>query len=307
MARIAALVSVAAAASAVVLQAQSYQVPRTESPQVVAAKHCDRDCLVRFVDRYLDALTQHDPSRLPLATGVVYTENGTRVTPGAGLWKTATKVTTRREVFADPATGETAFWGVLDEGGSPVMLSARLQIKNERIAEIETIVTRRGSHSLFAPDAFAATPPAFQQPLEPSQRVPRARLVAAAKGYFDGLEQHDNRLVPSANDCNRYENGTQMTNRNGVITPRACAVAVDRLTYIKRVFNRRYSVVDEERGVLFSTVMFDIPADASATPPREARMLLLSEVFKIVSGDIVRIETVMHNLPYGSSSGWPDR
>jgi hypothetical protein len=37
MARIAALVSVAAAASAVVLQAQSYQVPRTESPQVVAA------------------------------------------------------------------------------------------------------------------------------------------------------------------------------------------------------------------------------------------------------------------------------
>jgi len=187
------------------------------------------------------------------------------------------------------------------------MLSARLQIKNERIAEIETIVTRRGSHSLFAPDAFAATPPAFQQPLEPSQRVPRARLVAAAKGYFDGLEQHDNRLVPSANDCNRYENGTQMTNRNGVITPRACAVAVDRLTYIKRVFNRRYSVVDEERGVLFSTVMFDIPADASATPPREARMLLLSEVFKIVSGDIVRIETVMHNLPYGSSSGWPDR
>ena len=84
-------------------------------------------------------------------------------------------------------------------------------------------------------------------------------------------------------------------------------MAVDRLGYIKRVFNRRYPIVDEERGVVFSTIMFDIPADATATPPREARMLLLSEVFRIVSGDIERIETVMHNLPYGSASGWPDR
>jgi hypothetical protein len=44
-------------------------------------------------------------------------------------------------------------------------------------------------------------------------------------------------------------------------------------------------------------------------PPhrREGRMLLLAEVFKIVGGEITRIETVMHNLPYGSPSDWPDR
>ena len=65
---------------------------------------------------------------------------------------------------------------------------------------------------------------------------------------------------------------------------------------------RRYPVVDEERGVVLSMVLFDIPADASATPPREARMLLLAELFKISRGEIQRIETVMHNLPYGSAS-----
>jgi hypothetical protein len=269
-----------------------------------AAPNCDRTCLTGFVDRYLDALVRHDPSRLPLAPNAVFTENGSRLTVGAGLWKTATRVVTRREVFSDQSTGQTAFWGVIDEGGSPVMLSMRLKVENERVTEIETIAARRGSHALFAPDAFGATPPAFQQPLAAAQRVSRERLIAAANGYFDGIEHSDNKLVASANECNRFENGTQMTNRNGAFTPRACAMAVDRLGYIKRVFNRRYPIVDEERGVVFSTIVFDIPADARATPPREARMLLLSEVFKIVSGNIERIETVMHNLPYGSSSGW---
>ena len=87
-------------------------------------------------------------------------------------------------------------------------------------------------------------------------------------------------------------------------TSRACAMAVDRLTYIKSVFNRRYDVVDEERGAVLSMVMFDIPADATTTPPRDARMLLLAELFKVTRCEIERIETVMHNLPYGSQSGW---
>jgi hypothetical protein len=271
------------------------------------AADCDRACLTTALDRYLDALLKHDPSAAPLAANAVFTENGTRLKTGEGLWKTATKIRTRREVFADVTTGQVAFWGVLEEGGSPVMLSLRLKLTGDRITESEAVVARKGSHALFVPDNFASTPPAFQDLLQPSARVPREKLVAAANGYFDGLQQHDNRLVPSATVCNRYENGQQMTNRDGVITPRACAVAVDRLTYIKGVINRRFPIVDEQRGVVYSTILFDIPADASATPPREARMLLLTEVFKIVSGEIQRIETVMHNLPYGAASGWPDR
>ena len=49
-----------------------------------------------------------------------FTENGARLKLGDGLWKTATKLVARREVFADPVSGQAAFWGVLDEGGSPV-------------------------------------------------------------------------------------------------------------------------------------------------------------------------------------------
>jgi hypothetical protein len=272
---------------------------------VAAAPACDRACLLGFVDGYLAALLAHDPSALPVAPNVAFTENGTTLRLGDGLWRGVTGVVARREAFADPTTGQAAFWGVLDEGGLPVLLSLRLKIEDQRIAEIETVVSRKGSHALFAPEAFATPTPAFEQVLAPDQRTSRAALVAAANGYFEGLEQHDRRLVASAVDCDRYENGVLMTNRPGAPrTPRACAAAVDRLTQIRRVLNRRFFVVDEERGVVVTMVLFDIPADAAATPPREARMLLLSELFKVTRGEIERIDTVMHNLPYGSESGW---
>lgn len=269
------------------------------------AAGCDRGCLTGILDRYLAALVAHSPSGLPLASSVIYTENGTRVPIGSGLWKTATRITLRRELFVDADSGEAAFWGVLDEQGAPLMLSLRLKIVDERISEAEAVVARRGSHALFAPEAFAAESQVFGQTVARGARMSRAGLIAAANGYFDGLQQHDSRLVPSSAGCNRFENGTRMTNRPGApATPRACAVAVDRLTYIKRVDNRRF-VVDVERGAVLGTVMFDIPADPAATPPREARMLLLAEAFSVRGGQIERIETVMHNLPYGSESGWP--
>ena len=234
-----------------------------------------------------------------------FTENGSALRIGEGLWQGRTTLVTRRDVFADITSGQVAVWAVLDENGAPVLLSARLKIQERRIHEIETVVARKGSHALFAPDAFAALPSVYQEPLTPAERSPRARLIALADGYFEGIAKHDGRLVSSAADCNRFENGVRMTNRPGSpATPRACAIAVDRLTHIKAVPDRRYDVIDEERGVVLSMVVFDIPADAAATPPREGRMLLLAELFKIAGGEIQRIETVMHNLPYGAGSGW---
>ena len=41
-----------------------------------AAKGCDRACLQGFVDSYLDAMAKHDPSKLPVAASVKFTENG---------------------------------------------------------------------------------------------------------------------------------------------------------------------------------------------------------------------------------------
>jgi hypothetical protein len=48
---------------------------------------CDRACLEGFVDQYLDALIAHDPKRLPLAPNAKFTENGQRLNPGDGFWR----------------------------------------------------------------------------------------------------------------------------------------------------------------------------------------------------------------------------
>ena len=47
---------------------------------------CDRACLEGFVDRYLDAVTAHDPALVPLAKNVKLTENGQKLTLPDGLW-----------------------------------------------------------------------------------------------------------------------------------------------------------------------------------------------------------------------------
>ena len=52
------------------------------APVPVAAQSrvsCERACLTGFLDRYLDALVAQDPSRLPLARTVKFTENGQRL------------------------------------------------------------------------------------------------------------------------------------------------------------------------------------------------------------------------------------
>jgi hypothetical protein len=270
-----------------------------------AAAACDRACLLAIADQFVNSLAKRDPAGLPFAPSVKVTENGVAMKIGDGLWKLGARSMNRRDAFADVTNGQVAVWAVLDDGGGPALLSVRLKVQNRRIQEVESVVARKGSHALFSPDAFAALPSAYQEVLEPVRRSTRARLVAIADGYFEGIAKHDSALVASAADCNRFENGVRMTNRPGApATPRACATAVDRLTHIKAVPDRRYNLVDEERGVVLSMVMFDIPADAAATPPREGRMLLLAEVFKIAGGEIERIETVMHNLPYGTRSVW---
>ena len=171
---------------------------------------CDRECLIDFADRYVKALTSGDVSTLPLAADLRFTVNGPRQSIGDGLWTRAPTLVARRDVFADPTSGQVAVWSVLSDSGAPLLLSARLKILKGRIHEIETVVARKGSHALFSPDAFAALPSVYQQVLETSQRTPRDRMVAIADGYFEGIAKHDSRLVPNDAGARPYDAGLQV-------------------------------------------------------------------------------------------------
>ena len=82
---------------------------------------CDRACLQGFVDRYLDALVAHDPSRLPVAKSVKYTENTAQMPLGDGLWVGASERLTTFKIYAlDPVAHQAGLMGVMKEFGKPV-------------------------------------------------------------------------------------------------------------------------------------------------------------------------------------------
>ena len=73
---------------------------------------CDRTCMTGLVDRYLAAMVKHDPTGLPLANGVRYTENTAEIQVGEGLWVGASEAPTTFKIYAvDPASSQIAFYG----------------------------------------------------------------------------------------------------------------------------------------------------------------------------------------------------
>src|SRR5512134_358661 len=66
---------------------------------------CDGACLKGFVDGYFDALAARDPSKLPLAEEVKFTENGRVLDLGEGFWKTAGAPVRYRDYLLDPESG----------------------------------------------------------------------------------------------------------------------------------------------------------------------------------------------------------
>ncbi len=70
-------------------------------------KGCDRECLVGFMDGYMNAIYQHNPKAVPpLSIDVRMTENTGRMNVGEGmLWRSKVEPTPFKIYVADPVTG----------------------------------------------------------------------------------------------------------------------------------------------------------------------------------------------------------
>src|SRR5215469_1436411 len=109
------------------------------------AGSCDRACLKDTLDHYVEALIAHDPSRLPVARDVRFTENLVPLKFGReGLWATANGRRDFNIYVLDASRGDAAWIGILKENDKPVMVAIRLRVLDHRIAEAETLVGRAG-------------------------------------------------------------------------------------------------------------------------------------------------------------------
>lgn len=287
----------------------------------------DRAALISLLDRYNDALVAHDAKRLPLAPNVRFTENGQALPLTDGLWCTASSVhTPRYTVFADPKGGAVGSFGVAEENGMQVMLGMRLQTKGGLISEIETLVIRPPG-LLFNPTAMLEPAPVYHK-IAPSARASRTELVAAANAYFDGIERSNGRMIPVLPDCIRIENGTptvlapgsdfEADNEGFSVFPMGVADQIDSgfFTYIARIRDRRFPVIDEEQSLVLATGLFDHPGNVKSVDVKGVGKvdlpsftqspfsLLFMEAFQVENGKIRGISAVMEACFYGYKTGW---
>ncbi|MBZ5501948.1 MAG: hypothetical protein LAN59_06830 [Acidobacteriia bacterium] len=285
---------------------------------------CDRACLNGFVDQYLAALVAHDPARLPLARDVKFTENGQALKLGDGLWGTASAVTTHKIYADDPQAGQVLFLGALQENGAPIILALRLKVEIRRITEIETVVTRKEAGSFARPEAFVAKP-IFSETLAPPERRSRQNMIAIANSYFSAIERgNGTKYVPFDKDCNRVEDGVQTTN-NPSLSPSGNSTSVFGLGCAEQIKlgefqpdtairDRRFLVVDEERGLVFVFGFFDHDAQLRSYTRTDGRTVQqtrtapwtweIAELFKIQNGKIRQIEALVNAVPYTMKPGW---
>lgn len=265
---------------------------------------CDRACLESFVDQYMDALIAHNPKKLPMTARVKNTEDGVRLDPGDGFWRTALAKGPYRLFVSEPEAGQVAFIGTMREVNTPmpnpVIIALRLKIENRQVSEIENLVVR---------DVLAATNlekwgmpnAAFLETVPAAQRPSRADLVRVGNTYLSALEKNDGKLeVPFAPGCQRIQNGVQTTNNPDAIAqmtplltgnarggggkqppaappkPQGLQINITALgcaeqfklgyfNFVRRVRDRRFVAVDRERGLAMVIAELDEPAGKYAT------------------------------------------
>jgi hypothetical protein len=277
---------------------------------VAAPRDCDRKCLAAITGRYLDALVKHTPRAAPLSPGFRYTENAVEVPAGAGLWQTASALGGLQRIYVDPVQGQSAFFGLINEGGVPAIVSLRLKIVARKVTEAEAIIGRKGV-SLYEPQNLIDHGPG-DQPLPASARSSREAMIAAAASYFDGAQSQNPAVALQKPGCDRYENGMKTTNRKGpgpggVSLDKDCAGSLADMKQIAAVVDRRYPVVDEVAGVVMGTAIFNRPPGAKRADGTLWPRLLLAEFFPIESGRFTAVYAAMYYLPPTAlGPGWPN-
>ena len=285
-----------------------------------AAAACDRACLDGLVDRYLKALVARDPSKLPLAKSVKFTEDGVQLKPGDGLWATATGLGSYRLDFAEPEAGGAGTYAVVLENGAPVLFWLRLKVVKREITEIETLVARKQTTSLLNTDNLKEPPAIFMETIPEADRPSREEMVAIVNKYFDGIEQGNGDIVPFDKDCVRIENGVQTcpsgpSSRLGAMS---CGeqLSTKIFTYIQSVSPRRFELVDRERGLVLARVRFNHPgSQQTVNVPGHGMMSMgafsqwpnstqIAELFKVKDRKIRQVTAVIVTGTYKAPTGW---
>lgn len=253
---------------------------------------CDRACLEKFVGDYVAALVKHDPSGLRVSADIKVSENSQAVKLGAGeSWKGVTAVKSQPQFVSDVQAQEVGYVGLVEDAGRPAFFGLRLKIRNNQIAEAESILTHDGEGGpAFEPEGFVYREAPYIRDVPKKVRSSRDELVKVTNIYWDvSTGSHNGSAIPYAVDCWHFENGMN-TNWERFFNPNE----LDRLNrpeYQPQEFDGRiwvcareaylsttnwmkardrHYLIDEERGLVFQIVYVDVQGRSPLAGPAPA-------------------------------------
>ena len=283
-----------------------------------AQSACTRDGLKGIIGQYFSALEAHNPSSLPLAAKVKFTENGVEMRVGEGFWKTAGKTLLKRDLidtykcgthsnvvieekYTAPKTTASAtnsrFASLSAKPPAegtirPILYGVRLKVENQQITEIESFVARETEFAFNAANVLATKDQDWESIIPEEQRSSRLAMIAAADDYYDMFAEKPKVHTPFAGVCDRWENGFQTTKGGGTMggvkmTAHDCS---PKGLVVTNHGPRRF-LVDVEAGTVVAYVLF-----AGGLPD--------FHMFRMRDGKVDLIQAV---IGAGSKSmGWPN-
>ena len=280
------------------------------TPTAKAQAPCDRACLTGYVDSYLAALFANDASKLRQAARARITDNGAEKKLADTFWPGAEQAVWRFDIV-NTERGDTGTQTVIrNADGSKTMHMVRLKVLDGAITEIETIKANRGeADRLWDPDRLVSVSPDLQLSIREAERDSYYGLIAAAEGYWRAFQTNgtpDYHPAPLMPDARRFENGLQTTGlvRDGQFVSAQSGFDAGRFVN-RNIWDRRYPVVDEERGIVLSIVRFGLKAGAQSQSAATTNDRLVGEFFAVKRGQIQEIHAVLFNLPDAEPTGWP--
>jgi len=251
---------------------------------------CTRALLDGILDDYFAALSAGDPSSLPLAANVKFTENAEETQVGkTTFWMNAGE-TKHSQRALDTQACSAAAQAVIPENGMDLPVAVRIKVEGTQLTEIETIVVRPGDYTAsFAVDSNPAAIIAIAQDIDwhdevpEAQRATRQQLTSWIDKYF--------RAFPSGvcnvtGACRRLENGGGNFSCG---TGASCSANTPTTggTFVPRVI-----LVDEVRGIAAGFTIFDFQTTGH----------LDMHMIKMSGGQVHAVHAILRDTD--GQSGW---
>jgi hypothetical protein len=262
------------------------------------AQNCNRQCLTGMMTQFIDALVAHDPSKLPVAENVRYTEDSRAAQLGRGIWQTVTANGGFRQDYIDTHRQVAGAHILLREGATQVLYSVLLHLANMKIMGIETLVQRVEPGGRFQPTELGAPIRGMNDPIPSGKKNTREEMVRIALTYPEGLRvgNFTDGGTPFADGAYRVE--------NGVIT-------ADQTDARRRMYEQNIivhpgvipsvAVVDEENGVVVLWMNFGHTGDSYGV----GNALVTFEAFKVWGNQIHSVNAFFKGLPISTARFWP--